>query len=264
MSEEVAKFIYNRPNNAVNKLLNVTFPRMGRSVRYQVCGVYRTPSPFQRTLLQVPDCIVPYTTMPIISSTPFQAIIARAYSGRVDEARQELRSIVEGIYGKDVQLVDGDKDPTTQAGYMAWMINGIRYFLWTVGVLSLFISFLGIFSMMVVGTNERSREFGLLRVLGARQLDIMKNVLGEAFLYALIGSVLGICLAVPFTKTTLDAIQSFVMAGQDSSWINSTKEMLCPMPIIYGTVAALFASLLAAGYPALRISQVSIITSVHE
>ncbi len=61
-----------------------------------------------------------------------------------------------------------------------------------VGAISLVIGGIGVMNIMLVSVSERAREIGVRVALGARQSDIQRQFLIEAFVLCLIGAVLAV------------------------------------------------------------------------
>ena len=64
------------------------------------------------------------------------------------------------------------------------------------GLVSLLISGIGVANTMMMSINERTREVGILKVLGTEFSDIARMFLTEAFLVGLIGGVAGLLVSV--------------------------------------------------------------------
>ena len=61
---------------------------------------------------------------------------------------------------------------------------------------SLFVGGIGIMNMMLVAVNERAREIGLRKAVGAKSSDILLQFLGESVLMCAIGGAIGIGLGI--------------------------------------------------------------------
>jgi putative ABC transport system permease protein len=71
--------------------------------------------------------------------------------------------------------------------------------------IALIVGAIVIMNIMLVSVTERTKEIGIRKSLGARQMDIMKQFLVEAVALAIIGGGIGIFLAwvVGFVVTAL-------------------------------------------------------------
>ncbi len=68
-----------------------------------------------------------------------------------------------------------------------------------VGSISLIVGGVGVMNVMLVSVNERRKEIGIRRALGARRVDIQSQFLTESVVLSLLGGVFGILLGVGST-----------------------------------------------------------------
>ena len=68
-----------------------------------------------------------------------------------------------------------------------------------VGSISLIVGGVGVMNVMLVSVNERRREIGIRRALGARRVDIQGQFLTESIVLSLLGGVFGVLLGVGST-----------------------------------------------------------------
>ncbi len=62
--------------------------------------------------------------------------------------------------------------------------------------ISLLVGGIGIMNIMLASVMERKSEIGLLRAVGAREIDIVRQFLVEASVIALIGAGIGVLLGI--------------------------------------------------------------------
>jgi putative ABC transport system permease protein len=76
------------------------------------------------------------------------------------------------------------------------LVGSARTLLYTVMVIAVVISGAGIINSLLMSVNERTREFGMMKAIGASGTDIGILILMETVIITLIGGVLGIVVAV--------------------------------------------------------------------
>ena len=75
------------------------------------------------------------------------------------------------------------------------MSNTIQLVLGGIGAVSLFVSAIGIANTMIMSIYERTKEIGVMKVLGCIVTDIRKLFLFEAGIIGLLGGILGLALS---------------------------------------------------------------------
>ena len=68
------------------------------------------------------------------------------------------------------------------------------------------VALLGVISALFISVLQRTREFGLLRAVGASRVQILRSVLAEAALMGIIGAVLGLALGFVLEWYILDVL----------------------------------------------------------
>ncbi len=72
---------------------------------------------------------------------------------------------------------------------------GIQGILGGIGAVSLLVAALGITNTMIMSIYERTREIGVMKVLGAKLFDIKKLFLFEAAMIGLLGGLVGLMIS---------------------------------------------------------------------
>ncbi len=76
------------------------------------------------------------------------------------------------------------------------LLNIISYVLSAIAAISLIVAGLSIMTVMLVSVNERTREIGIKKAIGARNIVILSEFLLEAFTISLLGSLIGCIVGV--------------------------------------------------------------------
>ena len=149
--------------------------------------------------------------------------------------------------GIPVRLVITEKlIRATQTGHTRILVYALAFIALTMGV----IGALALTSMLSSNVTERTREFGVLRAIGARARHVRQVVLTESLIGALLGAALAIPVAIP-----LSAIVGGIVTRISAQPLD-LRATLTP-PLAWFALAVL-GSIVAALYPALRATRLSV------
>jgi putative ABC transport system permease protein len=146
---------------------------------------------------------IPYTTAGDLWDTRYAAVLVfSAVSPSLEKAAiQQVRDVV----GKRQRFSGTDKRAIQMFGREEFrpIIDGItiglQVLLIFIGTLTLGIGGVGVANIMLVSVDERIREIGLRRALGARKRHIRMQFLAEALVLTLVGGAIGILLSYVLT-----------------------------------------------------------------
>ena len=114
------------------------------------------------------------------------------------------------------------------------LLNRVSVILLLVGSIALLVGGVGITNITIASVTERTSEIGLRRALGATQLDIMVQFIGEAVLLSLFGGAIAIATVHGITVVVAD---HFELPYQFSG---ATAAVAIGSALITGTGAAYF------------------------
>lgn len=132
--------------------------------------------------------------------------------------------------------------------------GALKFFLAAIAAISLLVGGIGIMNIMLATVEERTREIGLRKALGATKRDIANQFLVETVMITLSGGVLGIILGISISVFVAHIAQSL---GYRWDFIIS------PSSIILGCLVSIIVGLLFGMSPARRASQLNPIEALH-
>lgn len=145
--------------------------------------------------------------------------------------------------------------------YMENATKGIKATLGGIGAVSLFVAALGITNTMVMSIYERTKEIGVMKVLGADLRDIRKLFLFEAGMIGFFGGIIGLVLSLIISEI-INAVGMNITTigyGGESSTISYIPMWLSGLSIVFSTVVGI-----AAGfYPANRAMNLSALEAIR-
>lgn len=125
-------------------------------------------------------------------------------------------------------------DMAGQKSVLDSMLNIVTAVLTVIGAISLLVSSLSIMNIMLISVNERIKEIGIKKSIGATGTDIMLDFLTESFIISAVGAVLGVLITFLLIKAA-----SFVFSIDISLNIAVVIGALC-VSVVLGIVFGIF------------------------
>src|SRR5499427_9501686 len=131
---------------------------------------------------------------------------------------------------------------------------GLQVLLTFIGTLTLGIGGVGVMNIMLVSVDERIREIGLRRALGARKRHIKLQFLAETLLIMLLGGAIGVLLSylIAWSVGTLPMMGPLF---EDDSGQGDIHLRISVMTVLLSTAALLVVGVASGLVPALRASK---------
>lgn len=140
----------------------------------------------------------------------------------------------------------------------------VQLILGAIGAVSMFVAAFGISNTMVMSVYERTKEIGIMKVLGCDIKDIKNMFLYEAGIIGMFGGVIGITISYIISiAANLVAKQVMERMGDISQGMKVCVSSIPPWLAIAGIVFAIGVGVLAGLSPAKRSVKVSAITAIH-
>lgn len=121
----------------------------------------------------------------------------------LERAVEEISIILRDNHGIKDQSGDSDDFTVRTASELLDLVrtitDALRYFLALMAGLSLIVGGIGIMNIMLISVNERTREIGLRKAIGASNTNIVIQFLLESIVLTVIGGMIGIILGFIFS-----------------------------------------------------------------
>ena len=161
---------------------------------------------------------------------------------RISEISAEMERI------PDIQVV-------TMAQVMGTIMNlaaSARSLLMTVIAIAMIISAFGILNTLLMSVNERTREFGMLKAIGASGLDIGKMIMAETLIITVSGGVIGVVMAVAGSSIIEGFVKGILPYSPRGSFIYISPEL-----VGFSILFSVALGMLCGVYPALKSSRLT-------
>ena len=131
---------------------------------------------------------------------------------------------------------------------------GLQVLLLFIGALTLGIGGVGVMNIMLVSVDERIREIGLRRALGARKWHIRLQFLAETMMLMLLGGAIGIGLSY-LLSAVLPTLPLLGPLFEDTSGVGDIHLHISPTAVMGSAAVLLFVGVISGMVPALRASR---------
>jgi len=139
---------------------------------------------------------------------------------------------------------------------------GLQVLLVFIGTLTLGIGGVGVMNIMLVSVDERIREIGLRRALGARRHHIRMQFLAEALVLTLCAGLLGMLLA-PLLMSLVGTLPVLGPLFEDDSGKGDIRLAMQPATLLVSTLILVAVGCIAGFVPALRASRLDPVVALR-
>jgi len=136
------------------------------------------------------------------------------------------------------------------------LMQGIRIFIWVVGIGTLLAGVVGVSNIMLVAVKERTREIGIRKALGATPRSIVGLILAESVLITGFAGYLGLMAGVGVL-----AVVSGALPAESSFFRNPQVDLRVAL---WATVLLVVAGAIAGFFPARRAASVQPVVALRD
>jgi len=230
-------------------------------VRFTVIGTMDNKLQFSNYFTSDDEsAFIPYTAAGDIWNTRYASVIV--FSPVAPQFEPAAKKQVLATIAKRQRFSSNDERALRMFGREQFrpIIDGItiglQVLLLFVGALTLGIGGVGVMNIMLVSVNERIREIGLRRALGARRRHIQAQFLAEAMVLTVLGGAVGLVLAYALAL----GIGSLPLMGpvfEDTSGKRDIHLVVSLGTLAISTGVLMLVGLLSGWLPAVRASRLN-------
>jgi len=164
-----------------------------------------------------------------------------------DKAMEEVATILRRTHGGVTDFEIYNRAQRMEQMQQQGRIYDVTFLV--CGTISLLVGGIVIMNILLASFNERVREIGTRKALGATGLNIMAQFIVESVVVTIMGGLLGVVLGAGFTKVISDLIQQPVV--------------FTPMTVILGLTFSVVVGIFFGFYPAIKAARLNPIQALR-
>lgn len=253
IGENVSTTLFNN-QKALGKSINIA------GIDFKVIGVLKNDDIFSAS--EINSVYVPFSSYIncIDNKTPLRAFCLYL-NKEVDSKRfeNELRAFIANKY----QFAYSDKQALqiinfeTQTSAFEGLFDGLKMFIWIVGICFLISGIVGVSNIMFVVIKERSSEIGIRKAVGATPKSILVLTLTESVIITVISGIIGLISGAAI----LEIINWLLESARHATMIKHAEIDI--NVAVLALVILILSGVIAGAFPAMKASVIQPIDAIR-
>ncbi|MES2131957.1 MAG: ABC transporter permease [Bacteroidota bacterium] len=250
LGKPVEDFLF-KGEDPIGKFIDVS------GTKYKVIGVFNDPGKGDNERIYIPLL----TAQRIYNGKDNVGVIwATTGNASLERSEQMVTEIRNNLAKKyhfnpnDMNAI-GVRNNNAEYKRIMGMLDGIKYFIYVIGILTLLAGVVGISNIMMIVVKERTKEIGVRKALGASPFSIVTLIIQESVFITSIAGYVGLMLGI----VVVEIIKYFKLEGdffKDPDVDVNIAVSAVVLIVIAGALAGLF--------PAIKAARVEPITALRE
>lgn len=254
IGEQAAKVLFGE-QNPIGEYVNI------RGIHFKVVGTFKVAG--NNGSRREERAYIPFTTVQSAFNQPnqVQMMILTANDGvPAEDVEKHLKTVLaqRHKFSEDDDMALGIENTEAEFKKITGLFNGIRIFIWVVGIGTLIAGIVGVSNIMLIIVKERTREIGVRKALGATPFSIVSLILQESVVITGISGYMGL-----LAGTGLLAFLEYMMVSSGADVPYFAHPEVDPSVAISATVVLVVSGALAGLVPALKAARIKPIEALR-
>ncbi len=254
IGEQASKVLFGEAN-PVGEYVNI------RGIYFKVVGTFKVKG--NNSSRREERAYIPFTTLQTTFNQPNQvqlmALVAEpGISAKSMEDRVRELLAQRHMFSTEDKMAVGIENTEAEFLKVTGLFNGIRIFVWIVGIGTLIAGIVGVSNIMLIIVKERTREIGVRKALGATPFSIVSLILQESVVITAFSGYLGLLAA-----TGILAGLEYMMESSGAEAPFFANPEVDPSVAFSATLVLVIAGALAGLMPALKAARIKPIEALR-
>jgi putative ABC transport system permease protein len=240
-----------KKENPINKFIDVA------GTKYKVVGTFNDPGKGDNDRIYIPLLTAQRINNGKDHVNTIWASTGNVSLERSEQMAKEIRQHLAKKYHFDPADMSavGVSNNNVEYKRIMGMLDGIKIFIYVIGILTLLAGIVGVSNIMMIVVKERTKEIGVRKALGASPFSIVSLIIQESVFITSVAGYVGLICGIG----VVEAIKAFGLEG------DFFKDPDVDLNIALSSVALIIvAGALAGLFPALKAARVEPIAALRE